>query len=159
MTAAAEQALKRKTVKPAKVESKAELEHNAAPGKLGSEGGTTITDPLPGFLGGGEYTIGGKSVSQDAAEVAKKIEALRKTNPAEAKKLEAEQTAQAPGIEKENNEKNTSWEEKLNTFLGDVTSGSTWIRILEVLGGGALVLFGLYVIVKKDLPKAVPVPV
>lgn len=33
------------------------------------------------------------------------------------------------------------------------------IRILEVIGGGALILFGLWVVAKRELPKAVPVPV
>lgn len=49
--------------------------------------------------------------------------------------------------------------ESATSFLKNLLSGPNLIRLLEVVGGGILVLFGLYVIVKKDLPKAVPVPV
>jgi hypothetical protein len=137
--------------------SKQTLEKNLSGTKSDSEGGTTLTDPLPGILGGGEYTIGGKSTSKDAAEAAKLIEKLRKTNPAEAAKLEKEQAGQATGIQSEENTVNESWEEKISKFFSDLTSANTWIRVLEVIGGGLLLLFGLWIVAKRELPKAVPV--
>lgn len=43
-------------------------------------------------------------------------------------------------------------------WLGKLLSEGL-IRILEIIGGGILVIFGLWILVKGSLPKAIPVPV
>ena len=98
----------------------------------------------------------------DAESAAKHIESLRTTAPATAMKLESEVKEQFKGInkEQEEKEKSVSWEEslaKVAKFFTSLTEGGTWIRVLEVIGGGLLLLFGLWIVAKRELPKAVPV--
>lgn len=122
--------------------SKAELEKELGGPKPGTEGGVTITDPLPGFLGGGQYNIFGHAPAGTAA-TAKQIEKLRTTAPATALKLEQEAKETAPGIAKEQQAANETWEEKVGKFFGKLGEASTWLRVLKFILGGALIIVAL----------------
>lgn len=47
----------------------------------------------------------------------------------------------------------------LSSFLSLITSGEFWIRAMEVVAGGLLVLLALKHLTGAELPSAVPVPV
>ena len=51
--------------------------------------------------------------------------------------------------------------ESVSSFLGLLTSASFWIRALEVVGGGVLLLLGLYLLARSAgaAPRRLPTPV